>query len=591
MLGLIHELRRRRVFRMLALYVVTSWLVIQVASEALPAFDMPEAAIRYVWAAAIAGLPIALIFSWLYDITADGIRRTPTADEEAGGAQPLGRVDYVLLLLLGGIALGTLFTSGQYLFDVQSNVATSPETRRIQPNSLAVLPLENLSVDPDGRFFAAGVHDALITSLSQISGLLVTSRTSALRVSSTLSVPEIGRRLGVAKIIEGSILIDEGRVRVIVQLIDTATDLHVWADTFERDLEDIIGLQNDLARSIADVIEVRFAQSRTERMAAVEPVDPALYREYLKGMYQFRREIGPADAKGIELLEDFAAKDPDNPLGHAGVAYAYSHIAHSPFPGDAYPKAKAAADRALELDPELAEVHLAIGMYRYYYEWDLPGAERSLKRSVELSPNLVEAWYHLAWLYEVWGKARHDEAIAAGEKTRELDPLSPFMIGWLAEQYREACQYDEAIDLAREAIRLDPAFPIGWYSLGLSYADTGQFDEAIDAHGRLEDNPEWAWISGVSFAYAGLDDRARAVAASIEAYPGMEVPLALIYSSLADVDAALQWIGMAREQRVPWFPAMLGWFSSTPQVDAAPQMLAWANELGMPAPATTGCSR
>jgi TolB-like protein len=589
MKNLLRELRRRRVFRMTVIYIVAAWVAVQIASEAFPALNIPEGAIRYVWVAVLIGFPVAVLFSWKYDFTASGIRRTPAAHEDVATDRSLTRVDYGVLATLGLVMLATVFGVGQRLIEVQTETGRAPTTREIDPNSIAVLPLENLSPSPDDAYFAAGVHDALITSLSKITALMVTSRTSALRVNSELSVPEIGRQLGVAKLLEGSVLMDGDRVRVIVQLIDAASDLHLWADTYEREVADIIALQNEVARTIANVIEVRLTPREEAGLAQANPVRPDTYRAYLKGMYQFRQETPEADRRGIEILEEVVRQDPTSALANAGVAYGYAHIAHSPFPGDAYPKAKAAADIALQLDPELAEAHLAVGMYRVYYQWDFEGAERALTRAIKLNPSLTEAHYHLAWLYEILGPEREEDSLAEGERTRELDPLSPFIVGWLADQYRDACRYEEALRLAREAIRLDPEFPIGWLALGETYAELGEFDEAIDAHGRLADIPDWSWQIGTTYAAAGLEDKAREVAAALEQYPGTELPLSLIYMSLGDRQSALHWIAKSETARVPWYPAMLGWFPRHEIIPDDPRLQERAAALGLPDPRTLGC--
>jgi len=365
---LLRELRRRRVLRMMAIYIVAAWVLVQVASEAFPAVNIPEGAIRYVWVAALIGFPVAVLFSWKYDVTVSGIRRTPAADQDAEVVRALTRVDYGVLAALAVVMLATVFSVGQRLVEVQTETGRAPTTREIDPNSIAVLPLENLSPNPDNAYFAAGVHDALITSLSKITALMVTSRTFALRVNPELSVPEIGRQLGVAKLLEGSVLMDGDRVRVIVQLIDAASDLNLWADTYEREVTDIIALQNEVARTIAEVIEVRLTPREEAALAEANPVRPDTYRAYLKGMYQFRQETPEADRRRIKILEEVVRQDPTSALAHAGVAYGYANLAHSPFPGDAYPKAKSAAEIALRLDPDLAEAHLAVGMYRLYYE-------------------------------------------------------------------------------------------------------------------------------------------------------------------------------------------------------------------------------
>ncbi len=351
-------------FRMTAIYIVASWVAVQVAAETFPAINIPEGAIRYVWIAVLTGFPLALLFSWKYDFTVSGIQRTPATHEDVATARSLTRVDYGILAALSLVVLATLFGVGQRLIEVQTETAQAPTTREIDLNSIAVLPLENLSPNSDDAYFAAGVHDALITSLTRITALVVTSRTSSLRVNSKLSVPEIGRQLGVAKLLEGSVLMDVDRVRIIVQLIDAATDLHLWADTYEREIADIISVQSEVARTIADVIKVRLTPREQAALAEVRRVQPDTYRAYLKGMYQFFQETPEADLRGVKILEELARQNPTSALAHAGVAYGYSNIGHAPpFPAWAYLKAKAAADLALQLDPELAEAHMAVGMF------------------------------------------------------------------------------------------------------------------------------------------------------------------------------------------------------------------------------------
>jgi TolB-like protein/tetratricopeptide (TPR) repeat protein len=587
---LVMELRRRRVFRMTAIYIVAGWVAVQVASEAFPAFNIPEGAIRYVWVAVLVGFPVAVLFSWRYDLTAAGIERTPAAHEDAGTDHSLTRFDFGVLTALGLIILVTIFDVGQRLVEVQTETARAPTTREIDPNSIAVLPLENLSPSEDDAYFAAGVHDALIANLSGISALMVTSRKSTMTVDSALSVPEIGRQLGVAKLLEGSVLMDGDRVRIIVQLIDAASDLHVWADTFERDLTDIISLQNEVARTIADVIEVRLTPREATTLADADPVRPETYRAYLKAMYQFRQDNPEADWRGVEMLEEVVREDPDSALAHAGLAFGYANIGHTPGPApqDIYPRAKAAADAALQLDPELAEAHQVVGMYKVMYEWDFEGAEQALLKALELNPNMVWAHYDLAWLYEMYGPEWEDAALAAGDKTVELNPLSPFFIAGLAWQYADACQYEEGMRLAKEAIRLDPDHPLGWVSLGIIYAELGQFDEAIDAHRRVVD-PPWSMFLGITYALAGREYKAREVAATWEKIPGAALAAAWIYMNLGDRDAALHWIGEAEKIRVPWYPWLLGNFTGIELIADDPRLQERAAALGLPDPRNMGC--
>jgi TolB-like protein/tetratricopeptide (TPR) repeat protein len=574
---------------MTAIYIVAAWVVVQVAAEAFPAFNIPENAIRYVWLAALIGFPFAVLFSWKYDFTTSGIRRTPAAHEDAAAVRPLTRVDYGILSALGLVVLAIVFGVGQRLIEVQTETAQAPTTREIDPNSIAVLPLESLSPNPDDAYFAAGVHDALITSLSKITALMVTSRTSALRVKSELSVPEIGRQLGVAKLLEGSVLMDGDRVRIIVQLIDAASDLHLWAETYEREVADIITLQNEIARTIAGVIEVRLTPREEAALAKVNPVRPDIYRAYLRGMYQFFQETPEADWRGVEMLEEVLRQAPNSALAHAGVAYGYANIGHAPpFPADTYLKAKAAAEIALQLDPDSAEAYQAIGMVRLLYEWDFEGAERALKRAIELNPNLTWAHFDLGWLYELRGPEWEEESLAEGERTRALTPLNPYMVGGLAWQYADACRYEEALRMAREAIRLDPEHPTGWMALGLTYAELGRFDEAIDAHRKIA-GTVWSWWIGMTYAAAGLEDKAREVIASLEQYPGTALQLAWIYMNLGDRETALHWIAEAETLRVPWYPWLLGMFHGSELIADDSRLQARAAALGLPDPRTMGC--
>lgn len=586
---LLSELRRRRVFRMTGIYVVAAWVGVQVASETFPAVGVPESAIGYVWIAALLVFPLAVFFSWKYDITGNGIERTPTADEDASVDHSLTRIDYAVLTALAAVALITFGGVGQRLVDIRTDVAVAPSTRSINPNSIAVLPLENLSPNPNDAYFAAGIHDALITSLSKIQALLVTSGPSARRISKSLSSPEIGRQLGVSKLVGGSVLLDGDRVRVIVQLIDAASDMNLWVDTYERDVTDIINLQNEVARTIADVVEIRLTPREEAALAKKDRTRPDAYRTYLKGIYQFFQDTPEADYRGIQILEEAVRQDPTSALAYAGVAYGYANIVHTPSPSrveEAEVKAKEAAEIALGLDPELAEAHMALGMYQYMYEWDFVAAEKSFKKAIELSPSLTLAHYDLAWAYEALGPDFEEESLAEGRRTVELSPLSAYMVGALAWQYADACRYDEALDLAREAIRLDPEHPMGWASLGLINAELGQFDEAIDAHERLA-GTVFEWFIGLSYAAAGLEDKAREVAIAWQAFP---LAPAWIYTVLGDREAAMHWLAESEATRVGWYPWLLGNFMGSENIADDPRVQARAAALGLPDPRTMGCT-
>ena len=490
------------------------------------------------------------------------------------------------ILGLGALALVLAIAGFGYWFlgpgaQDQAAFEAAVPASAIDPASIAVLPLKNLSADPDQEYFASGMYDTLINSLCKVSALRVTSRTSASQVEAGLTMPMIGRRLGVSKLLEGAVLREGNKVRVTLQLIDAATDKHLWAESYERDFDDVIALQADVARAVARAVQVQLTDRDEQQLVRSLAIQPPTFEAYLRAMFQFHKETIRGYQQGIAILQEALENDPTSALAYAGLAQGYGELGHSFFPvRGAYPLAKAAADKALELDDTLAEAHLSVGMYKYYYEYDWDGAEVAFKRAMELNPSLAGAWYHWAWLLELFG--RDQEAIAAGEKAVELSPLSPMYVSWLAEQYRDAGQPDKAIDLAESVLRLYPEFPVAWYVIGNAYMDQGRFDDAIMAHDHLSDRPMFSWARGYSFAAAGQEDKAREVIAGIEHVQDNGLPLALLYASVGDVEQAMYWAEQVREIRMPWYPALFGLFPQFRALHDHPQVIAKAKELGVP---------
>lgn len=577
--NIVLELRRRRVLRMMAWYVIAGWGFLQVMDLLFPALGVSEESLRFVWIGLLAGFPLAVIFSWKFDVTAHGIRRTNLGSDDPVIELSLRKTDYALLTVLAVIALFTVATMARQVIESRGRLDLMPETRLLAANTIAVLPLKNLSSNPAYAYFASGMYDVLINSLGKLSGLRVTSSTSASRVGSRLNIPMIGRQLGVSKVIEGTAYRDDDKVRVTVQLIDAISDQHIWAESYERSLDDVVSLQADLARAVANAVNVQISKRDEELLARSLKTRPETFDAYLRGMYQFRRESGPAAfTRGLEILREALEKDPGSALAHAGLARGFSELGHnivSPEPG-AYKKSKAYADRALELDDMLPEAHLAVGMYKVYYEYDWQGGEASLRRALELNPSLLDGWYHLAWYYELFG--RDEEALAAGEKTIELSPVSPFYISWLAEQYREAGQVERAMELARRALDLNPDFPIAWMALGNAYSDQGMMVEAIQSHERLVDHPYWSWALARSYALAGMRGEAMEIARRLPQDDSYSIPLVLIHQAMGGREPYLHWLSRAAEIHNPWYPWLL---TSFPRMDT-PENQQRARELGLP---------
>lgn len=581
LISFVRELKRRRVFRMTAFYIIASWVALQVADLLFPALKIDDSALRFVWMAIVAGFPLTVFFSWRYDIGAGGITRTPPADSATDKTLALQKVDYVFLLLLLAIAVFTVSTMTQRVLEEQSALDIAPETREINPLSVAVLPLENLNPETTEAYFVAGMHDSLISSLGRVSALQVTSRTSTRRVNTSQGLPQVGRILGVANLVEGSVFRDGNLVRISIKLIDAASDQHIWSETYEQPFDNVMAIQASVARSVARVIEAHLTVVDEEQLARSLQIRPATFEAYLRAMFQFHKETLEGYQRGIEILEEALANDPTSALAYAAIGQGYMELVHSMLPrSEAIARAEIAAEKALELDPTLAEAHLARGLYQFYGEWDFEAAEASIDRALELNPSLADAWYHRAWFLELFGD--DDEAITAGEKTVELSPLNNFYRGWLAEQYRDAGEYDKAIKMVNSVLDLNPNEPLALYALGNIYLEQGRYEEAIAAHEKIAQLPFWSFAVGKTYALAGQPDKALEVVQAFEHTISNALPLIIMYSALGDNDAAVYWMEQARDARIPWYLGMFGWFTAPRSLYEDPRVAALAEETGVP---------
>jgi len=579
--NLFHELRRRRVLRMTAVYIIASWVILQVADLLFPALGIDEIALRYVWIALLLGFPLAVLFSWRYDIGTGGLTRTPPAGGTAAESVVLRKSDYFILLALLVIAVFTISTMTRRVVEEQAAIDIAPHTREIDPYSIAVLPLENLSPDPAQTYFTTGIYDSLINSLSKVHSLQVTSRTSASRVDTALGIPEIGRKLGVASVIEGSVYREGNRVRIAINLVDSSSDQYLWTETYERDFDDVMAIQTSMARSVARAIEATLSVEDEQRLAHSLEIRPETFEAYLRAMFKFRTETQEGYQAGINILEEALANDPTSALAHAALGQGYSELLHGGLPvAEAMRRARAATEKALELDPTLAEAHLALGLSQLYGERDWMGSKGSFKRAIELNPSMADAWYHWAWWLEIGGD--DDEAIVAGEKAVELSPLSSFYISWLADQYRDAGDYDKAIELAESVLDLDPEFPIALLALGNAYLELGDYEQAIMTHEKIAHIPRFRPALGQSYAWAGQLDKALEIAQGYEQIPGNALSLAGIHAALGNADETVYWLEKMRDAGLPMYVGVFGWFTATRSLHEDPRIQALAKEAGLP---------
>jgi TolB-like protein/predicted Zn-dependent protease len=361
---------------------------------------------------------------------------------------------------------------------------------------LAILPFQNLSNDPKQEYFSDGLTEETITDLGQLSpaNLGVIARTSAMAYKHTdKTVSQIGHELGVDYILEGSVRREGGKARVSAQLIRVSDQTHLWAQNYDRDLEDMLDVQNDLGKSIAEQVSANLTPQRKVELSKKHTVNPEAYDLYLKGRFYWNQRTPSSNKESIRYFQEATAKDPNFALAYAGLADAYniSNILGVYSPRESFPQARTAATRAILLDPSLAEAHAALGMEKSHYEFDFPGAEREFLKAIEVDPNSPYAhlFYSNCFLMPMGRKA---EAIAENRKAVEIDPLSLPINNFMGMTYMFAGDDVSAYRQFQHTIALDPSFPLAHEYFSWFLTTTGRYEEAIKEHAKGE------VLSGVS---------------------------------------------------------------------------------------------
>ncbi len=422
--------------------------------------------------------------------------------------------------------------------------------------SLAVLPLVNLSGDPQQDYFADGMTEAVITEVAQISGLRVTSRTSVMQYKHTSKpLPEIARELGVDAVLEGSVQRSGGRVAITAQLIHAATDRHLWAQNYQREMSDVLALEREVAQNVAEEVGVKLGASQQAYIAAARTVRPEAHEDYLLGLHSLRSGTRAGTEQAVEYFQAAIAKDPNDALSYAGLANAYRGLSSLYMaPLEAMPKAKAAAVRALELDETLAEPHASLGVLRLFYDWDWPGAEKEFKRALVLNSSLVEG--HLGYATYLATLGRFDEALAEDKLALSLDPASPRARGAALSHSYLSRRFDQTIEQCRKTIELAPNVGAPHAILGLALSFEGRFPEAIVAAedgARLSGSPSHLAMLGYVYAKAGNRSKTKKVIEQLTEQSKQRYvcsfDMASIYAGLGDLDRALQWLEKAYSER------------------------------------------
>jgi len=478
------ELKRRNVYKVAVAYAVVGWLLVQVATQVFPFFDIPNWAVRLVVLAIVAGLPIALVIAWAFELTPQGLKRTEDVDLAAQGQRKSHAWIYVVIVgaafSIGLIFIGR-YTAQRIQAPRQSEAATGSS---IPQKSIAVLPFENLSDDKSAAYFADGIQDEILTKLASIADLKVISRTSTAKYKSKPEdLKTVSQQLGVATVLEGSVQKAADKVRVNVQLIDARADSHLWAKSYDRDIKDVFAVESEVAQEIADSLQAKLSPAEANTLATAPTKNTAAYDLFLKGEFEQRAANTSLKAESFDQAtawyQQAIALDPNFALAYARLVECRMsrHWFIESFTEAELEEVKQMADHALVLAPDLAEAHVALGVFYYYGYRQYDQALAEFQRAIQLQPNNAQAIEYSGYVHRRQGQ--WTRCLEELRKALEIDPRSADVAGNLGQTYGLLRMWKDAERVARHAVSIDPYDVIGMRALLLAILNgKGDVDEA-----------------------------------------------------------------------------------------------------------------
>jgi TolB-like protein/Flp pilus assembly protein TadD len=564
MKSLFAELKRRNVYKVAVAYAVVGWLVIQITSTVLPTFHAPEWVAQTLVLLVLLAFPIALVLAWAFELTPDGIKRAEDVPVNDSITRRTGSKIVRLTIAAGVIAAALL--AWQTLGWRRATSARSATTVDVPPlsatvaaipaKSIAVLPFDNLSHDPENAYFSEGIQDEILTRLAKITDLKVISRISTQRFTSAPGdLRQIAQQLGVTNIVEGSVQKSGDAVRINVQLINALTDAHLWADTYDRKLVDIFAVESEVAKSVAETLQAKLTGSAERVLASRPTANAEAHQLYLKGRYFWNKRGAPNLKTAVGYFEQAIAKDPNYALAYAGLADAHALLPQYArnAPKEDIPQALAAARKAVELDDTSSEARTALANV---LECDLQFAAgiSEFQKAIALNPNYATAhhWYGEA----LQADGRIDEAVAELKRAQELDPLSVIINAVLGSMLGGAHRDAEAIEQLHKTMEMDPAFYIPHWFLGQLFENRGELTKAIveyEQATKLDPDPDVLGSLGHAYAKAGRTAEARKILDDLSALSARRYisaySLAIIHVGLGEKEEALRLLEKAYTDR------------------------------------------
>ncbi len=551
------ELKRRNVYKVAVAYLVVAWLLIQAASIFFPAFDAPPWVMKIFIIVIIFGFPVALIFSWAFEITPEGIKLESEIEGNKSIARRTGRKLVAITIALAVVAAGLWVYQlvqpkvGTSLRDVRSDSAKD-EGRLGEPSlpapnkSIAVLPFVDLSQAKDQEYFCDGISEEILDALAKVEGLRVAARTSSFSFKGkNADVAEIAQKLNVQNVLEGSLRREGDRIRITAQLVNARDGFHLWSDTYERELQGVFAVQDDITRSIVDALKIKLAVVPLTRTRQ----NTEAYDLYLQGVYFSNKSDEQSLQKSLGLFHQALDKDPNFARAWTGIAKAWEWLADAYVkPLEAYPAMRAAASKAIELDQTEAEAHCYLGDSKRVLDWDVAGGEAELKRALQLDPNLGTAHFFLALSLASRGEA--ESAQAHMKEAVKLDPLSP-IIGSFSGMMQLAYRHlDDAIAELRRTQLLDPNYVYQHSELADAYREKGMFAEALELYKKAGEVTRVSQAGlAITYAKMGRRNEAERVLNELKTLAATHYvageSIASICVALGDNDAAFQWLERA----------------------------------------------
>jgi len=568
---LVSELKRRNVLRVGAAYIVAAWLVIQVAETIFPLFGYGDTPTRLVVIVLSIGFIPSLVFSWVFEITPEGLRRDADVDRDHSITQVTGKkLDRIILLVLA-LALA-YFAFDKFVLEptrVAEIVAETAQQARSDAlvesygeKSIAVLPFVNMSADPEQEYFSDGISEELLNLLAQIPELRVISRSSAFSFKNKdIAIPEVAKQLNVAHVLEGSVRKAGNRIRITAQLIEARSDTHLWSQVYDRELDDIFAIQDEVATAISQALklELAFVEKRAVRSSVIET---AAYDAYLQGRFLAQGSTADEIDVGLTHLREATRLAPSFALAYAGIADAMivkAFFSTSPS-AEIVGEARTAAQSAIALNPNLAEAYAALASIRMFFDFDWSGSEDAFIKATSLGPTSSTAYYRYANL--LTGLARFDEAVRMAERAVEIDPIGIGALHALGLAKLFGGDFEGAVAAFGNAIEVRPDWTWGYVKKSLAHALIGQDTEALAFAEETEKlTGGWgsaflqgwlAWVYSVTDQDELLQRVAERINRGIEENR-IEDPfgVALTYLAIGDLSMALDWMERTVNERSP----------------------------------------